>query len=69
MEITNFAVTGVTCGGCAGRVREAVGAVDGVAEVAVDVPAARFAVTSATALDAAAVIAAVEAAGYSASAV
>lgn len=66
MTIANYTVTGMTCGGCAGRVRTAVGKIDGVTDIAVDVPTGRITVTSAAPLAEAAVLGAVDEAGYSA---
>lgn len=61
---STYTVTGMTCGHCASSVREEVGALDGVSAVAVDVPTGLVTVTSAVPVDAAAVRAAVEEAGY-----
>ena len=64
MAVSTYQVEGMTCGHCAGAVREEVGSLPGVAEVAVDVGAGRVTVTSADPLDPDAVRAAVEEAGY-----
>jgi len=64
MTEQTYTVTGMTCGHCATSVREEVGAIDGVTEVAVDVPAGKMTVTSVAALTADTVRAAVEGAGY-----
>ncbi|SDE35191.1 heavy-metal-associated domain-containing protein [Rhodococcus tukisamuensis] len=66
MEITNYTVTGMTCGHCAGSVRQEVGKLDGVTDIAVDVPRGRLTVTSSVPLAPAAVVGAVEEAGYAA---
>lgn len=59
-----YTVTGMTCGHCATSVREEVGALDGVTDVAVDVPTGKVTVTSEQDLGVDAVRAAVEEAGY-----
>ncbi|MGW0041534.1 heavy-metal-associated domain-containing protein [Rhodococcus sp. NPDC003348] len=66
MEIANYTVTGMTCGHCAGSVREEVAKLDGVTEITVDVPTGLLTVTSIDPVDPAAVRAAVEEAGYTA---
>ena len=62
--ITEYTVTGMTCGHCASSVTEEVGALHGVRSVEVDVPTGKVTVTSAAALDRDAVRAAVSEAGY-----
>jgi copper ion binding protein len=59
-----YTVTGMTCGHCASSVREEVGAITGVTDVAVDVPAGKVTVTSETELGVDEVRTAVEEAGY-----
>jgi len=59
-----YTVTGMTCGHCASSVQEEVGAITGVTDVAVDVPAGKVTVTSEAELGADTVRAAVEEAGY-----
>jgi len=59
-----YTVTGMTCGHCASSVREEVGAITGVTDVAVDVPAGKVTVTCDNELGADSVRAAVEEAGY-----
>lgn len=59
-----YSVTGMTCGHCASSVREEVGAISGVTEVAVDVPTGKVTVTSDNEIGADSVRAAVEEAGY-----
>jgi len=54
----------MTCGHCAASVTEEITEIDGVEGVEVDVPTGQVTVTSAAPLDAAAVKAAVEEAGY-----
>ena len=64
MSTTTYPVTGMTCGHCAASVTEEITEIDGVEGVEVDVPTGQVTVTSAAPLDAAAVKAAVEEAGY-----
>lgn len=61
-----YTVTGMTCGHCVASVKEEVGAIDGVSDVAVDLPSGRLTVTSTAPLPVSAVAAAVEEAGYTA---
>ena len=61
---STWTVTGMTCGHCAACVTEEITEIDGVEGVEVDVPTGQVTVTSAAPLDAAAVKAAVEEAGY-----
>jgi copper chaperone len=60
---TTYTVNGMTCGHCVLSVREEVGEVDGVTAVDVDLRSGRLVVTG-EGVDAAAVRAAVEEAGY-----
>jgi copper chaperone len=62
---SNYTVTGMTCGHCVSSVREEVGALAGVTDVAVDLATGRLTVTSDAPVDEAAVRAAVDEAGYS----
>ncbi|MDQ3402791.1 MAG: heavy-metal-associated domain-containing protein [Actinomycetota bacterium] len=64
MSQSTYTVTGMTCGHCAQSVSEEVGKIDGVTNVAVDVPTGQVTVESAADLDTTAVRAAVEEAGY-----
>jgi copper chaperone CopZ len=64
MEKHTYTVTGMTCPHCVLSVTEEVGALDGVTDVAVDLPTGALAVTSDRPLDEAQVRAAVEEAGY-----
>lgn len=57
-------VTGMTCGHCVASVREEVAEIPGVTDVAVDLESGALTVTSAEPLEAGAVRAAVEEAGY-----
>ena len=61
---STWTVTGMTCGHCAASVTEEITEIDGVEGVEVYVPTGQVTVTSAAPLDAAAVKAAVEEAGY-----
>ena len=61
---TQFQVTGMTCGHCEMSVREEVQEVAGVTGVQVSHQTGQLSVTSAEPVDKAAVIAAVEEAGY-----
>ena len=64
MHRHTYTVTGMTCAHCVRSVTEELGALDGVADVAVDLPTGAVAVTSDRPLDVAQVRAAVEEAGY-----
>ncbi|TYL55195.1 heavy-metal-associated domain-containing protein [Nocardioides sp. BGMRC 2183] len=63
-EIATYTVTGMTCGHCVASVTEEVQEIAGVENVEVDLPTGAVTITSAAPLDAAAVKAAVEEAGY-----
>ena len=64
MDHRTFTVSGMTCEHCVRSVTEEISAIDGVTDVAVDLPTGAVAVTSDHALDEAQVRAAVEEAGY-----
>jgi copper chaperone len=64
MSETTYTVTGMTCGHCVSSVTEEITEIDGVTDVAVDLPTGAVTVTSRNPLDATAVRAAVEEAGY-----
>lgn len=64
MSQSTYTVAGMTCGHCVSSVTEEVGEIDGVTDVAVDLPTGAVTVTSAAPLDDARVRAAVEEAGY-----
>lgn len=64
MTTTEFQVTGMTCGHCEMSVREEVEKVAGVDGIDVSAKTGRLVVSSASAVDADAVIAAVDEAGY-----
>jgi copper chaperone CopZ len=66
MSTTEYQVTGMSCGHCEMSVREEVGQVAGVDGIEVSAKTGRLVVTSDAPLDDAAVIAAVDEAGYSA---
>ena len=61
---STYTVTGMTCGHCVASVTEEISEIDGVRDVAVDLPSGRVTVTSEDVLDSAQVRAAVEEAGY-----
>lgn len=64
MTISNYTVTGMTCGHCALSVREEISEIAGVTEVRVDVESGAVEVASESELDADAVAKAVTEAGY-----
>ena len=64
MTRQTYTVTGMTCAHCVLSVTEEVTEIDGVTDVAVDLPTGAVAVTSDHPLDPAQVRAAVEEAGY-----
>ena len=64
MTTTQFQVTGMTCGHCEMSVREEVAKVAGVDGIEVSAASGSLVVTSAAPVDADAVIAAVDEAGY-----
>lgn len=68
MATTEFQVTGMTCGHCEGSVRAEVTAIDGVSSIDVSAATGRLVVVtgSDSPVDDAAVLHAVEEAGYSA---
>lgn len=66
MTTTTYQVTGMTCGHCERAVTQEVGELAGVAGVNVSAETGRLVVESAEPLDDAAVIAAVDEAGYAA---
>ncbi|MEN4473934.1 heavy metal-associated domain-containing protein [Mycolicibacterium cosmeticum] len=66
MATSEYQVTGMTCGHCETSVREEVGAIDGVEQIDVSAATGRLVVTSSKPIDDAAVLAAVDEAGYSA---
>jgi copper chaperone len=64
MAKASYTVTGMTCEHCVRSVTEEVGEIDGISEVAVDLPTGLVTVTSENPVDEADVRAAVEEAGY-----
>ncbi len=64
MSQTAYTVTGMTCGHCVASVTEEISEIDGVTDVAVDLPTGTVTVTSSGPVDDADVRAAVEEAGY-----
>ena len=66
MSTTEYKVTGMTCGHCEMSVREEVSEVPGVEEIQVSAQTGQLLVTSASEVDDAKVLAAVQEAGYSA---
>lgn len=66
MSTTEYQVTGMTCGHCEVAIREEVGQVAGVDGIEVSAQSGRLVVTSAQPVDDAAVLAAVDEAGYQA---
>lgn len=69
MHTRKFLVQGMSCGGCEASVREAVSKLPDVTDVLVSAQSGRLAVTAQQPVDDAAVLAAVEEAGYRASSV
>ncbi|GAA1734681.1 heavy-metal-associated domain-containing protein [Brachybacterium phenoliresistens] len=66
MVAQEYTVTGMTCGHCEMSVREEVGEIVGVQDIQVSAQTGRLVVSAQEAVDDAAVLAAVEEAGYSA---
>lgn len=66
MSTTEYAVTGMNCGHCESAVREEVGAIPGVEVVSVSVDSGQLVISSDAPVDDAAVISAVDEAGYEA---
>ena len=66
MSISEYQVTGMTCGHCEMSIREEVGTVPGVQDVEVSARTGKLVVTSTEPVDDAAVLAAVDEAGYQA---
>ncbi|MGN8027424.1 heavy-metal-associated domain-containing protein, partial [Microbacterium sp. 22242] len=66
MTITEYRVTGMSCGHCEASVRREVGTIAGVQDIDVSAATGKLVVTSAAEIDDAAVLAAVGEAGYAA---
>jgi copper chaperone CopZ len=64
MTANTYSVTGMTCSHCVASVTEEISTIDGVTDVAVDLPTGAVTVTSERDLDREQVRAAVEEAGY-----
>jgi copper chaperone CopZ len=64
MATTTYTVSGMTCGHCVNAVTSEISQLDGVTDVRVELASGAVTVTSAEPLDAAAVAAAVDEAGY-----
>jgi copper ion binding protein len=64
MSESTYTVTGMTCNHCVASVTEEISEIDGVTDVAVDLPTGAVKVTSTKPIDDAAIRAAVEEAGY-----
>ncbi|MFW0788186.1 heavy-metal-associated domain-containing protein [Gordonia sp. CPCC 205333] len=64
MTVSNYLVSGMTCGHCASSVREEIAEIAGVTGVEVDIRTGAVEVSSESALDADAVANAVTEAGY-----
>jgi copper chaperone len=64
MSQATYTVTGMTCGHCVASVTEEITGIDGVTDVAVDLPTGAVTVTADQPLEPAQVRAAVEEAGY-----
>ena len=66
MTTSTYSVTGMTCGHCEGSVRSEVAKISGVTGIEVSAASGSLVITADAALDDAAVLAAVDEAGYSA---
>ncbi len=66
MTTSEYQVTGMTCGHCEMSVREEVGRIDGIEDIQVSARTGRLLVTAPERVEDAAVLAAVDEAGYSA---
>lgn len=66
MTTTEYQVSGMTCGHCEMSVREEVSQIAGVDDIEVSAQSGRLVVTATASIDDAAVLAAVDEAGYSA---
>lgn len=64
MSTAQYKVTGMTCDHCVSAVREEVGKLDGVSDVAVDLESGRLTIASAAPLSESEVVSAVDEAGY-----
>lgn len=66
MTTSEYQVTGMTCGHCETSIREEIGQIAGIQSIDVSAKTGKLVVTSQAELDDAAVLAAVEEAGYGA---
>ena len=66
MSTTEYQVTGMTCGHCELSIREEVSQIPGVEEIQVSAQTGKLIVSSASSIDDAVILAAVDEAGYSA---
>ncbi|MEU4543062.1 heavy-metal-associated domain-containing protein [Nonomuraea dietziae] len=66
MSTSTYKVTGMTCNGCAGKVKTQIGNVAGVSGIDVDLATGHVTVTSAGQIDDVRVVEAVEEIGYEA---
>ncbi len=66
MDTTEYTVTGMTCEHCEGAIRDEVSQIPGVSDIEVSATTGHLAVTAERPVDDAAVIAAVDEAGYEA---
>lgn len=66
MATTEYQVTGMTCGHCEMSIRDEVGQIPGVADIQVSAQTGRLVVSAPDPIDDAAILAAVDEAGYSA---
>lgn len=66
MSTIEYKVTGMTCGHCESSIKAEVGQIAGIQSIAVSAKTGKLLVTSHTGLDDAAVLGAVEEAGYEA---
>ncbi|MGD9705288.1 MAG: heavy-metal-associated domain-containing protein [Acidimicrobiia bacterium] len=64
MAVSTYTVTGMTCDHCVASVREEIGELSGVREIAVDLPTGLVTVTTDAQVDDADIRAAIEDAGY-----
>lgn len=64
MSTSTFTVTGMTCNGCANKVKGEIGKVAGVSQIDIELATGKVTVTAEGALDDARIIEAVEGIGY-----
>jgi copper chaperone len=64
MATSTYTVTGMTCGHCVAAVQQEIGKIEGVTDIAIDLPTGRVQVESVAPLPEGAVHAAVDEAGY-----